>query len=214
MTMTETSTLTAWLSGTTAATVGRCLTNVGTVASKDLARGVLAGIHVGTEQDADNLVTGLTFTATDSYRLIHVTVPVGNDDVVRPFDPFVIDAKQAGKVGKLITKKNASSMVTFSVTGPVFTLSTADGSGNVDLLTGHWPDTARLLVTENTGELPRMDADLLSGLLSAMSGVMSVSRDTAAHVNIDSVGGNSKPMRMSAVSDVVKVVGVIMPVRR
>lgn len=214
MTMTETSTLTAWLSGTTAATVGRCLINVGTVASKDLARGVLAGIHVGTTVDPVTDRMMLTFTATDSYRLIHVTVPTAADDVVRTFDPFVIDAKQAGKVGKLITRKNAGVGVTFTVTGPVFTLSTADGSGNVDLLTGHWPDTARLLTPENTGDLPRIDADLLAGLLSAMSGVISVSRDTVAHVDIDSVSMR-QPMRLSAtVPDVARVEAVIMPVRR
>lgn len=212
MTMTETSTQTAWLSGTTAATVGRCLIHVNTVASKDLARGTIAGIRIGTVED-DGVAVGLTFTATDSYRLIHVTVPLAGDDVVRPFDPFVVSS-QAGKVGKLITRKNASTGVSFTVTGPVFTLSTMGGSGNAELLTGHWPDTDKLLTPENTGDLPRMDADLLSGLLSAMSGVISVGRNSAAHIDIDSVGGNRHPMRLSAVTDKATVVAVIMPIRR
>ena len=212
MTMTETETATASLSAVTAATVGRCLIHVGTVASKDLARGVLAGILIGTAVDPDTDATMLTFTATDSYRLIHVTVPLTADDTVAAFDPFVIDAKQAAKVGKLITRKNVDRGAGFTVTGPVFTLSTADGSGNVDRLTGSFPEFDKLMNIDSTGELPQVNADLLSGLLDAMAGVITVSKDLLPKVRLSAVSG-TKPMRWEARVDQAAVIGIIMPIR-
>lgn len=214
MTITETPTATAVLTGVTAATVGRTLAHVGKVASTDLARGVLAGIHVSTTVDPDSENTMLTFTATDSYRLITVSIPLTADDIVPSFDPFVIYAKDTGKVAKLITRKNVNAGVGFTVTGPTFTLTTTDGSGNVDLLTGNYPDFDKLLTPENTGELPRLNASLMAGLLDAMAGVITTGKDAIPSVWIDSVGGTSKAMRWSAtVPDVARVVGVIMPIR-
>ena len=214
MTMTETHRATAMLSATTAATLGRCLTYASKIASSDLARGPLAGVRISATLNPDGEQSSLTFQATDSYRLIHVNIPLSADDVVPMFDPFVVEAKQAAKVGKLITKKNVNNGVGFTVTGPMFTLTTADGSGNAELLFGHWPDTERLLNPENTGELPRVDADLLASLLSAMSSVMTDHKVVAARVEFDSVGGSTKPMRLSGTVDACSVVGLLMPVKK
>lgn len=214
MTITETPTATAVLTGQTAATVGRILNHAGSVASKDLARGYLCGIKVSTAVDPVSGADMLTFTATDSYRLIHCELPLADGDTAYGCD-IVMNAKQAKQAAKLITRKNVDSGVAFTVTGPTCTVTTADGSANVELHAGTFPDVDRLLTPESTGELPRIDADLLSGLLSAMSGVITVNRDVAAHVDIVSVGGNKYAMKLTAaIPDVVRVTGVIMPIRR
>lgn len=210
--MTETSTATAVLSAPTAATVGRCLIHASKIASSDLARGPLAGVRVSIALDPAGGNSTLTFQATDSYRLIHVDVVLQAKDTVPAFDPFVIEAKQAAKVGKLITKKNVDKGAGFTVTGSMFTLTTADGSGNAELLTGHWPDTERLLTPDNTGELPTLDADLLAGLLSAMSSVMS--DRMVGKVSFDSVGGSTKAMRLSGTVDECTVIGLLMPMKK
>ncbi len=67
------------------------------VASRDTARGTLAGVHV--EYDGDT--RGIILTATDSYRLLSVTVPNVADDV---FDPFTVAGKDMAAAVKVAAK--------------------------------------------------------------------------------------------------------------
>jgi hypothetical protein len=210
MTMTETgSTVTATLTSTTAAAVGRALANVGRCASNDYGRGVLAGVHVGCDGET------LTFTATDSYRLVRCEIrlnPVAGDSVIA-FNPFVLDSKQACKAGKLVNRKNVDRGVGFTVTGPTFTLSTVDGSANVEIMYGVYPNVDRPLNPESTGELPRVNGWLMGELLDVMGDIVSSRKDIAPAITFHSVGGMRHPVRLSGGDDTLTVVGLIMPLK-
>lgn len=70
---------------------------VAAIASRDTARGALAGIHL--EHDEDT--RGIILTATDSYRLLSVTVPGVAGGV---FDPVTVAAKELSAAVKVAAK--------------------------------------------------------------------------------------------------------------
>lgn len=208
MTMTETGSVTAaTFGGPTAATFGRVLSNVGRIASTDITRGALYGVQVACDGQT------MTLTASDSYRLIRCEIILDSADTVPAFDPFVIEAKSACKAGKLITRKNNAAGVGFTVTGLTFTLSTVDGSGNVEIITAEFPNVEKLLNPENTGELPRANGWLLADLVDTMADIVATGKSDTPAVMFDSIGGTVKAMRLSAGADHVNVVGLLMPLR-
>lgn len=138
---------------------------VAAIASRDTARGALAGIHV--EHDEDT--RGIILTATDSYRLLSVTVP---GVAGTPFDPVTVAAKEMAAAVKVAAKgcaglrvdlagetvylapSNTATLLSVPVLGGTF----ARYRGLFDHSGDTWP------VNE---DFVRVNPDLWAGLLSS-----------------------------------------------
>jgi hypothetical protein len=185
--------------------------HVAAIASPDQARGCLAGVLV---ESGENVIK---LTATDSYRLIHVTVPATD---VPTFDPVVIHAKTVGKLPAFV-KGYASVEFTYSA-GDASAMFTRGDGGTfpVPVLSGTFADYRRLIPGEDTygwpsaGETVAYNPALLSGLLDSIGGIIDPRGRDMAGVRFV----NASAMKLTAIratsSDGIDVTGLIMPLRK
>lgn len=137
MTMTEEqTTMIVDLSGSNAQAFGRIIANISKTVSSSRP-GVMEGVQI--RQDGDALV----FQTTDTYRAITVTLPVENNGTGTIPEPIVLSGKQLVKAAKLVTRK--TDHVSMTLAGNHATITTNEGSANVETYVGTWPDVNRIL---------------------------------------------------------------------
>jgi hypothetical protein len=185
--------------------------HVAAIASPDQARGSLAGVLIESGESVVKL------TATDSYRLIHVTVPMAD---VPAFDPIVIHAKTVSKLPTFV--KGWPCIALTYAPGAVASLFTRGDGGTfpVPVLSGTFADYRRLIPGEDTygwpatGETVAYNPALLAGLLDSIGGIVGTR-------GYDPVGVrfvNASAMKLTAIratsSDGIDVTGLIMPLRK
>ena len=196
------------MSAAQAATVMRA---VAAIASPDLARGVLAGVHV--EPDGDSV----RFTATDSYRLLTVAVPVNENGVT--FDPFTLSAKELAAAAKNVKKSETCSLI-YSAGDTAATFSNGVDSFRVPTIVGTFADWRRLIPTEPAwpamGETVNMNPVLLAGLLDSFAMIAAggaPKRDGVYTVTFGKMDP-AKPSLITATGDAFTATGLIMPLRK
>ena len=184
---------------------------VAAVASPDLARGVLAGVHV--EPDGDSV----RFTATDSYRLLTVAVPVNENGV--EFDPFTVSAKELAAAAKNVKKSDTCSLV-YSAGDSAATFSNGVDSFRVPTIVGTFVDYRRLIPTEPawpaTGETVNVNPVLLAGLLDSFAMIAAggtPKRDGAYSVTFGKMDP-AKTSLITATAGAITATGLIMPLRK
>lgn len=218
-TMTETRTVIPFTNkaepGVSPAHAAAVLRAVAAVASPDSGRATLAGVLVERENDGGSV----TFTATDSYRLLSVTVPTNG--IVAAFEPFILAAKDLAAVAKNVKKTterfeidyNAGDLVArFTIGGDILTVPTIGGT---------FADYKRLIPTEPVwpaaGEYANLNPVLLAGLLDSfaliLAGGGSVKRDSVHAVTFSQVSP-SKVAVLTAKQGSVTATGLIMPLRQ
>lgn len=136
MTMTDQeTTMIVDLSGSDVQTFGRIIANI----SKTVATSRPGPMeYVQIRQDGDTIV----FQTTDSYRAITAIMPVHNNGTGTIPTPILVNGKQLVKAAKLIGRKTEHVTVTF--TGNHVTVTTGDGSMNVETGVDTWPDVNRI----------------------------------------------------------------------
>jgi hypothetical protein len=185
--------------------------HVAAIASTDQARGVLAGVLV--ESDPN----GIKLTATDSYRLIHVTVPMAD---VPAFDPIIVHAKTAGKLPAFV--KGSRRLMFMYSAGDESAMFTRGDGGTLPLpvLSGTFADYRRLIPAEDTygwpsaGETVSYNPMLLSGLLDSMGGIVGNRGRDPIGVRFVNASAMKLTVIRGASVDGVDVTGLIMPLRR
>lgn len=184
---------------------------VAAVASPDMARGVLAGVHV--ESDGDSV----RFTATDSYRLLTVAVPVGENAVV--FDPFTLSAKELAAAAKNV-KRSDVCRIEYVAGQNAATFSNGVDSFRVPTCVGTFADWRRLIPTDpvwpTAGETVNMDPVLLAGLLDSFVSILAGGGRSRKHgdgVTFSQVLPN-KVSLMTAAGVGFTATGLIMPLRK
>lgn len=155
------------LSGGDVQTFGRIIANISKTVSSSRP-GVMEGVQIS--KDGDTLV----FRTTDSYRAITATMVVHNSGTGNIPTPIVVSGKQMVKAAKLIGRK--TDHVSMTLAGNYVTITTMDGSVNVETYDGTWPDVKKILDDArayrfpNSGEEDRdsfVDALLLADTLTA-----------------------------------------------
>ena len=214
-TATETRTVLPFVTGAgpvSAAQAAAVLRAVAAIASPDLARGVLAGVHV--EADGDSV----RFTATDSYRLLTVAVPVNENGVT--FDPFTLSAKELAAAAKNVKKSETCSLV-YSAGDSAATFSNGVDSFRVPTIVGTFADYRRLIPTEPAwpaaGETATMNTVDLAGLLDSFALILAgggrARGEDCYGVRFSQVSA-TKPALMTATVGDITATALIMPIRK
>ena len=217
-TMTETRTVIPFTNtagpGVSPAHAAAVMRAVAAVASPDSGRATLAGVLVERVDGGS-----VTFTATDSYRLLSVTVPTNG--IIAAFDPFILAAKDLAAVAKNVKRTtetcaidyNAGDLVArFTIGGDVLTVPTIGGT---------FADYKRLIPSDPAwpvaGETANLNPVLLAGLLDSfaliLAGGGSVKRDSVHAVTFSQVSP-SKVAVLTAKQGSVAATGLIMPLRQ
>lgn len=214
-TTTETRTVLPFVTGAGPVSAGQAaavMRAVASIASPDLARGVLAGVHV--EADGDSV----RFTATDSYRMLTVAVPVNENGV--EFDPFTLSAKELAAAAKNVKKFETCSLI-YSAGDTAATFSNGVDSFRVPTIVGTFVDWRRLIPTEPawpaTGETATMNAVYLAGLLDSFATILAGggrARGEDCHGVRFSQMLPTKPALITATAGAVTATGLIMPIRK
>lgn len=202
------------LSGSDVQTFGRIIANI----SKTVATsrpGVMEGVQI--RQDGDALV----FQTTDGYRAITVTLPVENNGIGNIPTPIVLSGKQLVKAAKLIGRK--TDHVSMMLAGNHVTITTAEGSANVETYVGTWPDVNRILDDARGYRFPTcddenqdsfVDALLLADTLTVAGKIIGVEQP---RINLHGTGvkdtSSRGPWYWSARYDYVSVEIVMMGLR-
>jgi hypothetical protein len=192
------------------------------VASRDTARGTLAGVHV--EYDGDT--RGIILTATDSYRLLSVTVPNVADDV---FDPFTVAGKDMaaavkvaakGKGGLSIVRDGSDSCQVFG-----FTAGESDSYATVPVIGGEFAHYRRLFdfpadspAWPGADETVNVNPDFFAGLLSSCA-VISGYADRPKNAplpetRITRMSASKVTMITGSAANGVSFRGLVMPLRK
>ena len=210
--------------GISAGGFGRVLQHVAAIASEDSARGVMAGVQIRAAGE------NVTFTATDSYRAISVTVRAGV-----PVGEWVtvIERETAARVGGEWWKNRNSDLNVAGVVGRPWIVSYGFGSSPVrsEIATmGQYqnvetfPKIDAIIVkneTEQIGgnrwpgietEIVAVNPDLLGDLLGTVRKIQGGKRSDVFNVKIHNMSGR-QPWRLTAAADHVQITAVIMPVR-
>lgn len=213
-TMTDTRTVLPFRTGAGPMSAGQAaavLRAVAAIASPDWARGVLSGVHV--EPDGDSV----RFTATDSYRLLTVTVPVHENGVT--FDPFTLSAKELAAAAKNV-KKSETCSIEYVGGHDAATFSNGVDSFRVPTIEGTFADWRRLV--PDSGEWPaagdtvNVNPVLLSGLLDSFAMIAAggtPKRDAVYTVTFGKIDP-AKPALITATGDAFTATGLIMPLRK
>lgn len=212
--MTETKETHIGIMNTDVAKLRAILANIGKVAGTD--RMPLVRI-----EQVDN---GVRFTATDSYCLVQATMTQTEDGTVQIVEPFSVDAKQLMKAAKIIGKR--CEYVSMNLTGNMFSVTTTDGTVNVDCIVQPWPSVENILVDAAQREFPTRESkeqlwinpEILSNMLDVMGkitgephcGVQLV----AAGFDPETGTGKKAWLFEGPSSSPVSVVGAIMPIRK
>lgn len=214
-TTTETRTVLPFVTGAGPVSAGQAaavLRAVASIASPDLARGVLCGVHV--EPDGDSV----RFTATDSYRLLTVAVPVNENGVT--FDPFTVSAKELAAAAKNVKKSETCSLI-YSAGDTAATFSNGVDSFRIPTIVGTFADWRRLIPTEPAwpaaGETVNVNATLLSGLLDAFASILSggtTKRDAMHPVTLSQVSATKVAVLSAECAGGIAATGLIMPLRK
>ena len=188
------------------------------VASRDLARGTLAGVHV--EYDPDT--RGIILTATDSYRLLSVTVPNVADST---FDPFTVAGKDMAATVKAAAK-DRSGLVIDRVGDSVYVGTTGTPVlATVPVIDGTFANYRRLFVFPadspawpGADETVNVNPDLLAGLLSScavISGYADRPKDAPLpETRITRMSASKVAMVTGSAANGVSFRGLIMPLRK
>ena len=214
-TTTETGTVLPFVTGVSpvsAAQAAAVIRAVAAIASPDMARGVLSGVHV--EPDGDSV----RFTATDSYRLLTVSVAVGENGGT--FDPFTLSARELAAAAKNV-KKSDVCRIEYCAGQDAATFSNGRDSFRVPTIVGTFADWRRLIPTEPawpaTGDTVSMNPVLLSGLLDSFGTILAgggtVKRD-ADHTVTFSQASATKVAMITATANGIAATGLIMPLRK
>lgn len=204
--------------------IGFTSTNVGHLRSILANIGKVAGTDRMPVVRIERTETGVRFTATDSYCLVQATLPTVDDDTIEIVESFSVDAKQLMKAAKIIGKR--CEFVSMSVTGNMFSVTTTDGTVNVDCIVEPWPSVKNILVDAAQREFPTRESkeqlwinpEILSNMLDVMgkitgephSGVQLV----AAGFDPETGTGKKAWLFEGPASSHVSVIGVIMPIRK
>lgn len=160
MTMTEQETTTIVdLSGGDVQTFGRIIANISKTVSSSRP-GVMEGVQI--RQDGDTLV----FQTTDSYRAITAMMVVHHNGTGNIPEPIVVSGKQLVKAAKLIGRK--TDHVSMTLAGNYVTITTADGSANVETYVGTWPAVDQILADAKGYRFPDSDADDRDSFVDAL----------------------------------------------
>jgi hypothetical protein len=190
---------------------------VAAIASRDMVR--LAGVHV--EHDPDT--RGIILTATDSYRLLSVTVPSVVLDGAT-FDPVTVYAADLARAAKNVAK--GSAMLSIShVAGASNHVTVAGDSGSVtvpvDVTT--FPNYRKLFdvagdVWPAATDSVRVNPELFAGLFdscAAISGYADRPKDAPLpEVDIVRMSATKVTMITGTGANGVSFRGLIMPVRK
>lgn len=214
-TTTETGTVLSFLTGVGPVSAGQAAAvfrAVAAVASPDMARGVLSGVHV--EPDGDSV----RFTATDSYRLLTVSVPVNENGVT--FDPFTLSAKELATAAKSV-KRSDVCRIEYRAGDTAARFSNGLDSFRVPTIDGTFPDWRRLIPTETawpaTGETATMNTVYLAGLLESFAMILAGggrTRGEDCHGVQFSQMLPGKLAVMTATAGEITATGLIMPLRK
>lgn len=192
------------------------------VASRDLARNILAGIHVEYDEDT----RGIILTATDSYRLLSVTVPNVADGV---FDPFTVAGKDferaakhvaKGKGGLSIVRDGSDSCQVFG-----YTPGESDSYATVPVIGGTFANYRRLFdfpadspVWPGDGETVNLNPEMFAGLLSScatISGYADRPKDAPLpETRIVRMSASKVTMVTGSAANGVTFRGLVMPLRK
>lgn len=215
-TTTETRTVLPFVTGAgpvSAAQAAAIMRAVAAIASPDWARGSLAGVHV--EPDGDSV----RFTATDSYRLLTVAVPVNENGVT--FDPFTLSAKELAAAAKNV-KRSETCSLSYAAGDSAATFSNGVDSFRVPTCVGTFADWRRLVTAAEpgswpaTGETVNMNPVLLAGLLDSFAMIAAggtPKRDGVYTVTFGKVDP-AKPSLITATVGAVTATGLVMPLRQ
>lgn len=212
-TTTETRTVLPFHTGAGAVSAGQAaavMRAVSAIASPDMARGVLSGVHV--EADGDSV----RFTATDSYRLLTVALPVS----VPAFDPFTLSAKELAAAAKNV-KKSDTCLIEYVAGDSAATFSNGVDSFRVPAIVGTFADWRRLIPSEPAwpaaGETATMNTVYLAGLLDSFAMILAGggrARGEDCHGVRFSQVSATKPAMMTATGDAFTATALIMPIRQ
>lgn len=193
---------------------------VAAIASSDMARGVITGVHVQSVENGG--AHDLVLSATDSYRLIQVTLP---NMAVSAFDPFTVPAKelvQACKIAKGSDRMawRFDSAAVLTVVG--FSNMVSESTAAVPVFSERYHDPARIIASVSDwckdSETAVFDASLLAGLLDSC-GVIAVGGRSGKSAGLPGVTVNRvntlKPARFSMIDEQTGIQGIalLMPRR-
>lgn len=193
---------------------------VAAIASRDIARGTLAGVHV--EHDPDT--RGVILTATDSYRLLSVTVP---GVALVAFDPVTLSARKLADVVKSVGK--GKDILALAPDGPDYfhvfgsTAGEPDNYGSALTCPGSFANYRRLF--DFTGDVwpadtdwVRVDPELWAGLLSSCATIGSYAdrpKDTPTpETDFVRMSASKVTMIRGAAANGVTYRGLVMPLRK
>lgn len=186
---------------------------VSAIASQDMARGVISGVHVEPHND------GVRFTATDSYRLLTVTIGGDGTGATRTFDPFTLSAKELAAAAKNV-KKSETCSIEYVPGDSAATFSNGVDSFRVPTIDGTFANWRRLV--PDSGEWPaagdtvNVNPVLLSGLLDSFAMIAAggtPKRDAVLTVTFGKIDP-AKPSLITATGDAFTATGLIMPLRK
>jgi hypothetical protein len=200
--------------GVTPKQIAAILKHVAAIASSEDVRGVIAGVMVETTADM------VTFTATDSYRLLSVGVPVLSGTTVEPGAAYVVAAKNLKNVGQLI-KSAGSLTIERADYAPVRFVNDAGDTFTAPVIPGTFPDWRRLVPESGawpaTGETVVYNPVRLAGLLDSVAGVIAGGRtvraDDEQRVRIGSMSPTKSLLVRATVTDYCDITGLLMPYR-
>lgn len=194
---------------------------VAAMASTDMARGVITGVHVQAVENGNGF--DLVLSATDSYRLIRVTLP---NMAAGAFDPFTVPAReivQACKIAKGSDRMawRFDSAAVLTVVG--FSNMVAESTAAVPVLPGEYHDLDRVIAPVpdwcTDPETAVFDASLFAGVIDSC-GVIAVGGRSGKNAGLPGVTvdriSTSKPARFSMIDDETGIHGIalLMPRRK
>lgn len=188
---------------------------VAAIASRDVMRGALCGVHIESENG------DLILTATDSYRLLSVTVP---GVAGAAFDPVTVYAADLARAAKNLAKGSAMLSVSH-VAGATnhVTVAADSGSVTVPIVAGAFAHYRRLFdvpgdVWPAATDSVRFNPEILSGLLDscAMIGGYADRAKESPNPTVDIVRMSATKVTMitGTGANGVSFRGLIMPLRK
>ena len=188
---------------------------VAAIASRDVMRGALCGVHIESENG------DLILTATDSYRLLSVTVP---GVAGAAFDPVTVYAADLARAAKNLAKGSAMLSVSH-VAGATNHVTVAADSGSVtvpvDVTT--FPNYRKLFdvagdVWPAATDSVRVNPELFAGLFDScatISGYADRPKDAPLPaVDIVRMSATNVTMITGTAANGVSFRGLVMPVRK
>ena len=188
---------------------------VAAIASRDMARGALCGVHIESENG------DLILTATDSYRLLSVTVP---GVAGAAFDPVTVYAADLARAAKTLAK--GSAMLSIShVAGATNHVTVAGDSGSVTvpIVAGTFADYRRLFnevcdTWPAVADSVRFNPNVLGGLLDScatIGGYADRAKDSPnPAVDIVRMSDRKPAVITGTAANGVSFRGLVMPLRK